>query len=157
MYQFTTKQFIKSDLKTVWVFISSPKNLAIITPPHMGFDIINEDNLNLDMYAGQIIEYYVSPILNIKLHWVTEITHVEKNKYFVDEQRKGPYNFWHHQHFLKEVDGGIEMTDIVHYTLPFGLIGKAVNNLLIKTQLKQIFDYRYKKIEEIFNSKTTTR
>ncbi len=154
MNSFTTKQFIKSDIDTIWAFISSPKNLSIITPPHMGFDIINEDHLNSDMYAGQIIEYYVSPILKIKLHWVTEITHVVKNNYFVDEQRKGPYSFWHHQHFLKEVEGGIEMTDIVHYRVPFGIIGKMANSLLIKKQLKEIFDYRYKKVEEIFNQKS---
>jgi ligand-binding SRPBCC domain-containing protein len=153
MHRFTAKQFIKSDVGSVWSFVSSPKNLAVITPPHMGFDIIDEDDLVTEMYAGQIIEYYVSPILKIKLHWVTEITHVEKYKYFVDEQRMGPYSFWHHRHFLKEVNGGVEMTDIVNYKVPLGIMGRIVNGLLIKNQLKSIFDYRYKKIDEIFNQK----
>ena len=153
LHQLTAKQFIKSDLDIIWAFISSPKNLALITPPHMGFNILNETNEVENMYAGQIIEYHVSPLFNIKLHWVTEITHVKQNEYFVDEQRFGPYAFWHHQHFLKEVEGGIEMSDIVNYKIPFGSLGRMANTLFVKKQLKQIFDYRYNKIEESFNQK----
>lgn len=153
LHQLTAKQFIKSDLDTIWAFISSPKNLALITPPHMGFNILNETQEVDTMYAGQIIEYHVSPLFNIKLHWVTEITHVKHNEYFVDEQRFGPYAFWHHQHFLKQVEDGVEMYDIVNYKAPFGIFGRLANLLLIKGQLKQIFDYRYNKIEELFNKK----
>jgi ligand-binding SRPBCC domain-containing protein len=151
LQQLIRHQFIKSDIETIWSFISSPKNLAQITPPHMGFNILNQANAIEKMYAGQLIQYHVSPLLNIKLYWVTEITHVSQNNYFVDEQRFGPYKFWHHQHFLKQVNGGVEMTDIVHYKAPFGPIGTIANNLFIKKQLKQIFDYRYQKIEELFN------
>jgi ligand-binding SRPBCC domain-containing protein len=103
------------------------------------------------MYAGQIIEYYVKPILGIKLHWVTEITHVQDHAFFVDEQRFGPYSFWHHKHFLKEVSQGVEMNDLVHYKVPLGVLGNIVNRLLIRQQLKEVFDYRYKKIDELFN------
>ncbi len=151
LQQLIRRQVIKSDIKTIWSFISSPKNLAAITPPNIGFSILNQANPLEKVYAGQLIQYHISPLLNIKLYWVTEITHVRENDYFIDEQRFGPYKFWHHQHFLKQVNGGVEMTDIVHYKPPFGPIGTIANNLFIKKQLKHIFDYRYEKIEELFN------
>ena len=147
-----TKQFLKSDLNTVWDFMSSPENLARITPDYMGFDIISDKESIQKMYPGQLIEYYVSPILGIKMHWVTEITHVQDHCYFVDEQRFGPYALWHHKHFLKEVNGGVEMTDILHYKVPFGFIGKIVNYFFIKNKINEIFDFRYHKLEEIFNN-----
>ncbi|MBA2612151.1 MAG: SRPBCC family protein [Bacteroidetes bacterium] len=146
-----TKQFINSDINTVWDFMSSPSNLKVITPEYMNFTIIDENAKSEKMFQGQIIEYTVSPVLGIALNWVTEITHVEDKNYFVDEQRFGPYSFWHHKHFIKQVTGGVEMIDIVHYKLPFGFIGKLLNGLFVKKQLKKIFDYRHKKIEELFN------
>lgn len=152
LHSIQTSQLIKSDLNTVWEFMSSPKNLAAITPNYMGFQILND--LHGDtMYPGQIIEYNVSPILGIKLHWVTEITHVKDKAYFVDEQRFGPYSFWHHKHFLKETTQGIEMNDLVHYKLPFGFVGKLANELFVKKQLKEVFNYRYKKVNELFYQK----
>src|SRR6185295_20044887 len=102
------------------------------------------------MYPGQIIEYKVKPVLGIPLYWMTEITHVEDKKHFIDEQRYGPYSLWHHQHHFKEIEGGVEMTDIVHYKLPLWFLGDIANTMLIKNQLKKIFDYRYKKITELF-------
>ena len=116
----------------------------------MQFEVINNENME-EIYPGQIIEYYVKPLAGIRVHWVTEITHVSEDKYFCDEQRMGPYRLWHHEHFLKNVDGGVEMTDIVHYKAPFGFLGDMVNTLIIKKKLKSIFDYRYAKFEEIFN------
>ncbi len=151
LYTLKTKQLLKSDMKTVWDFMSSPANLAEITPPYMGFTILSDKDDIQKMYAGQIIEYYITPLLGIKLHWVTEITHAEHNKYFVDEQRFGPYSFWHHKHFVKEVPGGIEMTDLLHYKVPFGVLGKIINQLYIRDKIKEIFDYRYNKLEELFN------
>lgn len=146
-----SKQFIKSDINTVWKFISSPANLAVITPEYMRFEIIGDKSDTEKMFAGQIIEYYVTPVAGIRMHWVTEITNLSDNEYFVDEQRIGPYKLWHHKHFLREVTGGVEMTDIVHYKAPFGFLGNLANSLFIKKQLKTIFDYRFRKIEEIFN------
>ncbi|MCW3113213.1 MAG: hypothetical protein JWR18_1609 [Segetibacter sp.] len=102
------------------------------------------------MYAGQIIEYTVKPILGIPLYWMTEITHVDEGKYFVDEQRFGPYSLWHHQHHFKEVSGGVEMTDLVHYKLPFWILGDLANALFVSKQLREIFDFRYKTVEEKF-------
>lgn len=151
LHKIESTQFIKSDIHTIWEFISSPTNLEVITPAYMDFKIINKTKQSGKMYAGQIIEYKVSPLLGIKLKWVTEITHVENNSYFVDEQRFGPYTFWHHKHFIKQVDGGIEMTDIVHYKLPLGFMGRLANTLFVKKQLEQIFKYRHQKLEELFN------
>ena len=130
-------------------FFSDPKNLAAITPRNMGFHIISKHH-GEKMYAGQIIEYKVSPVAGIPLYWMTEITFVKDKEYFIDEQRYGPYSLWHHQHHFKEMNGGVEMTDIVHYKIPFWFIGDIANALFVKNQLKKIFDYRYKAVEEIF-------
>jgi ligand-binding SRPBCC domain-containing protein len=105
------------------------------------------------MYAGQIIEYKVSPVLGIPIYWMTEITQVDDKKHFIDEQRFGPYSLWHHQHHFKEVPGGVEMTDIVHYKLPFWFLGDIAHSLFVKKQLQHIFNYRFKKVEELFGKK----
>ena len=137
-------------MNTLWDFMSSPANLAKITPSYMGFHILS-DITSSKMYPGQIIEYYVTPVAGIKMHWVTEITHVKDMAYFVDEQRFGPYAFWHHKHFLKEVPGGVEMTDVLHYKVPFGFLGKIVNALFIEKKITEIFNDRYNKLEELSN------
>ena len=152
VYSLKTVQHIPADIDTAWDFFSNPANLAAITPTSMGFKTISKHH-GEKMYAGQIIEYKVSPVLGIPLYWMTEITHVEDKKYFVDEQRFGPYSLWHHQHHFKEVGGGVEMTDIVHYKIPYWFIGDIANSLFISKQLKSIFDYRYRKVEEMFVTK----
>jgi ligand-binding SRPBCC domain-containing protein len=103
------------------------------------------------MYSGQILQYMVRPVLSVPVYWMTEITHVSEKKYFIDEQRFGPYSFWHHQHHFKEVSGGVEMTDIIHYKLPFWFIGDIINTVMVKKKLKEIFDYRHKVVEGMFN------
>ena len=102
------------------------------------------------MYAGELIEYTVKPFLGIPLYWMTEITQVEPMKYFIDEQRYGPYSFWHHQHHFKEVDGGVEMTDIVHYKIPFSFFGVLAHYLFVHSQLNKIFSFRFEKTEALF-------
>jgi ligand-binding SRPBCC domain-containing protein len=144
-----TVQKIPVSLKEAWEFFSNPGNLQAITPGDMGFKIISKHKSER-MYAGQIIEYKVSPIKGIPLYWMTEITQVVEGKYFIDEQRFGPYSLWHHQHHFKEIDGGVEMTDIIHYKNPLGFIGKIANTLFVKNQLNKIFDYRFRKVEELF-------
>lgn len=144
-----TVQKIPVSLKEAWDFFSNPANLQAITPGSMGFKIISTHHGD-KMYPGQLIEYKVSPFLNISLYWMTEITHVEELKYFIDVQRKGPYSLWHHQHHFKIIEGGMEMTDIVHYKNPMGFIGEIGNILLVKNQLKKIFEYRVQKVEELF-------
>ena len=114
----------------------------------MGFNIIF--GAESQMFAGQIIEYKVSPLLNIKTNWVTEISHVVEKKYFVDEQRFGPYKLWHHKHFFKTIEGGVEMIDIVDYKLPFGVLGRFIHPFIVKPKLEEIFNYRRKKLTELF-------
>ena len=143
-----TVQKIPVSIGEAWNFFSSPANLQAITPANMGFEIISKHH-GERMYTGQVIEYKVSPILNIPMYWMTEITHVEELKYFIDVQRKGPYSLWHHQHNFKKFEGGVEMTDIVHYKNPMGFIGEIGNILFVKNQLKKIFEFRFKKTEEI--------
>jgi ligand-binding SRPBCC domain-containing protein len=143
---------INSSIDEVWDFISSPENLKEITPDHMGFDITSKQ-LAKKMYPGMIISYNVKPLMGIKLTWVTEITHVEDKKFFIDEQRIGPYSMWHHEHHIKEVDDGVEMTDIVSYKPPFGFLGKIANKLFIRKQLSQIFEYREKALIRRFPAK----
>ena len=148
-YQFKQTQKIPAELGEVWNFISAPQNLKKITPPYMGFDVTSEE-LPSKMYAGMIIMYIVKPILGIPMKWMTEISQVRELEYFVDEQRSGPYTLWHHQHFIEPIEGGVLMTDIITYIPPFGFIGAIANNLIIKKQLKTIFDYRKQALETIF-------
>ena len=152
VYSLKTVQTIPVGLDKAWDFFSNPANLQAITPKNLGFKIISLHHGN-EMYAGQVIEYTVRPVLNIPLYWMTEITHVADKKYFVDEQRFGPYSLWHHQHHFKETAAGVEIKDIVHYKLPFGFLGDIANTLFIKKQLKEIFDFRYKVVEEMFGKK----
>ena len=136
------------DKKTCWDFFSDPMNLKIITPDYMGFHII-EGAAN-KMYQGQIISYKVSPILGFKLSWVTEITHVKESEFFVDEQRFGPYKFWHHKHFFSEIPGGMRCVDEIHYLPPLSLVSPILNSLLIKGKLNEIFQYRADKLKSLF-------
>jgi ligand-binding SRPBCC domain-containing protein len=144
------KQFLPINIETAWKFISDPKNLNKITPPEMEFETTSEVPDN--MYAGLIITYKVRPLFGIPVNWVTEITQVNEPYYFVDEQRFGPYSFWHHSHFLKKVGGGVEMEDIVYYKLPFGLLGKFIEAILVRKKLEQIFSYRKNVLEKLFNA-----
>ena len=149
VYSLKTIQKIPIALEQAWDFFSRPDNLKDITPAAMGF-IIKSKHHGTKMYPGQIIEYTIKPILAVPLYWMTEITHVKDRVYFIDEQRYGPYSLWHHQHRFTEIAGGIEMTDIVHYKIPFWFIGDIANALFVKHQLKTIFDYRFTTIEEKF-------
>jgi ligand-binding SRPBCC domain-containing protein len=148
IYRLETKQNLPISKEIAWNFFSSPSNLKKITPEYMGFEIIFGDKKKI--YAGQIIQYIVTPIFGIPMKWVTEITHVKKNKYFVDEQRFGPYSLWHHKHFIKTIPGGIEMTDVIDYKLPFGILGQLVHPLIVSPKLKEIFTFRRESLKKIF-------
>lgn len=148
-YQLKTTQKLPANINKVWEFISEPENLKKITPVHMGFNIISKTGEG-KMYPGMIITYKVSPILGIKMNWMTEITHVRDFEFFVDEQRIGPYSLWHHQHKIEPIAGGVIMTDIVTYQPPFGILGAIANSLFIRMQIKQIFDFRTIALEKKF-------
>jgi ligand-binding SRPBCC domain-containing protein len=147
--QLIKTQFVAASIDEVWEFISSPGNLKEITPDYMGFDITS-DNLPDKMYSGMIINYKVRPVLGIPMTWITEITHVEERKYFVDEQRIGPYAMWHHQHLLESNENGVMMTDIISYKPPLGFLGSIANWLFIRGQLEGIFDYRKAALDKRF-------
>ncbi|MDA7558889.1 SRPBCC family protein [Flavobacteriaceae bacterium] len=142
------KQKLPISKQQAWDFLSDPKNLKSITPDYMSFDILR--GAEKSMYPGQIIQYIVTPILGIKTKWVTEITHVRDQHYFVDEQRFGPYKLWHHKHFIKEIKGGVEMEDIIDYKIPFGLLGQLLHPYIVRPKLEEIFSYRTQKLEELF-------
>ncbi len=148
LYQLHAKQGLPITKKQAWEFLSDPKNLKEITPDHMGFQIIS--GADRAMFQGQIIQYIVKPFPGISTKWVTEITHVKEGEYFVDEQRFGPYSLWHHKHFIKEIEGGVEMEDLIDYKVPFGILGQMIQPLLVKKQLQKIFRYRETVLEERF-------
>lgn len=149
VHRLAATQFLPVSIEEAWAFFSTPRNLARITPPDMNFRIVTPD-LPEHTYAGQIISYTLTPLLGIRTGWTTEITHVNAPNFFVDEQRKGPYRMWHHQHHFRSVPGGTEMTDIVHYEIPMGWIGDLLNRLFIRKRVHGIFSHRSKVLEELF-------
>ena len=150
VYTLKRVQRLPIPLGQAWDFFSSPLNLKEITPEYMGFEVHSDPAFLQKMYAGQVITYTVRPVLGIPMFWMTEITHVEPGQFFVDEQRVGPYAIWHHQHHFKAVEGGVEMTDLVHYRIPLGWLGDLANALFVRRQLNTIFDYRWNKLEDYF-------
>jgi ligand-binding SRPBCC domain-containing protein len=148
LYQLQSKQKLPITVQEAWDFLSNPRNLKLITPEHMGFVI--KSGADRPMYAGQLIQYSVTPLAGVTTKWVSEITHVKEPEYFVDEQRYGPYALWHHKHFIKPIEGGVEMEDIVDYKLPFGILGQLAHPFLVKKKLLEIFEYRENKLVEIF-------
>jgi len=145
-------QILPLGIEEAWKFFSNPKNLGLITPPYMGFNLTSE--LHSDkMYPGMIITYRVYPLLGIPLRWVTEITQVDEPNYFVDNQKSGPYKFWHHQHFFYETDQGTEMVDIINLAAPFGWLGLIAERLIVEKKVQEIFRYRSEKLKQLFDTK----
>ncbi|MBN1387464.1 MAG: SRPBCC family protein [Bacteroidales bacterium] len=151
IFKLETWQILESGIDEAWDFFSDPSKLAEITPPHMGFLITSGKPSR--MYQGQIISYRIGILPLIKSNWVTEITTVVPGKYFIDEQRSGPYRIWHHEHHFTHTDKVVEMHDKVTYKIPLGPLGRMVHFLYIRKKLLNIFTYRYNKLDEIFNSK----
>jgi ligand-binding SRPBCC domain-containing protein len=148
IYTLHKKQQLPISLDEAWNFLSNPSNLKIITPDYMSFNIVS--TIDRPLYTGQIIQYIVTPLLGIKTQWVSEITHISEKKYFVDEQLYGPYALWHHKHFIKEIEGGVELEDIIDYKVPLGILGQLVHPFLVKPKLEEIFSYRQQKLIELF-------
>ena len=148
LYSLETVQRLPISVEEAWKFFSNPGNLKIITPEYMGFDITSGGDR--PMFAGQIIQYIVKPVAGIKTKWVTEITHVQEPYHFVDEQRFGPYDLWHHKHFFREIERGVEMEDIIDYKLPFSVLGRMVHKPIVRPKLEEIFAFRRKKLIELF-------
>lgn len=154
VHQLEREQTIPAAVSTVWAFFATPRNLNALTPPSMHFRMLGDVP---PMYAGQMISYRIRVAPLVRLRWVTEIVHVEPGRYFVDEQRIGPYRLWHHEHHFEEAAGGTRMVDRVTYALPLGPVGDLVHAIWVRRQLSHIFDYRAAKVREIFPSDGAAR
>lgn len=148
VYKLIKSQYLPISLEESWNFFSNPNNLKKITPQGLGLQITSETPDKI--YEGMIITYNVNPFPFFKTTWVTEITYIDNPTYFIDEQRIGPYKFWHHQHFFREADNGIIIEDLVHYSTPYGYLGKLLNNLYITKKLEYIFNYRFEVLNKLF-------
>ncbi|MFA5556369.1 MAG: SRPBCC family protein [Flavobacteriaceae bacterium] len=151
-YQLYREQQLQCDIDTAWRFFSNPKNLSKITPKDMGFTVLS-NYTDSEIFEGMIIDYTVSPFLNIPLNWQTKIIQVEKNKSFTDFQEKGPYKFWNHYHEFIPNENGVLMRDTVDYELPLGFLGTIAHRLFVKNKLEIIFNYRYAVLDKFFNHK----
>jgi ligand-binding SRPBCC domain-containing protein len=150
IYSIKRVQFLPITLAQAWDFFSSPKNLVKITPAKMAIRIQSVSGGD-KMYAGQIIKYKIRPLPFITISWVTEITLTEEPLCFVDEQQRGPFSYWRHQHSFKQKQGGVEMTDEIDYAIPLGLLGKLANWLFVRPQLTRLFDYRFNVLSKTFS------
>jgi ligand-binding SRPBCC domain-containing protein len=150
MFHIKTEQKFPIGLEEAWKFFSTPSNLEAVTPQGIGFKILSE--LPDEMYVGMILRYKVAPILGIPVNWATEITHITPYQYFVDHQLEGPFKTWHHQHHFKAIPGGVLVTDIVHYALPLGIVGKWAHPLVVQQKLNEIFAFRKKSLTNVFGS-----
>ena len=148
VYSLEVAQDFPIKQEEAWAFLSDPANLEKITPPHMKFTITSK--VDAKMYAGQLITYKVAIMSGFKTNWVTEITHVNAPFYFVDEQRFGPYSMWHHEHRIIQEKDGIRMLDKVTYKIPLGILGNLAHALFIKKQLREIFNYRFQALSNMF-------
>lgn len=148
LYTLQSTQQLPISLEVAWDFFSDPKNLNTITPDSMRFKTLSGDERK--MFQGQVIHYKISPFPWVTMEWVTEISHVEDQKFFVDEQRFGPYEFWHHKHFFTPIEGGVLMEDVVHYKVPFGIIGRLFHPIIVRPKLEEIFAFRTQKLIELF-------
>lgn len=146
--QLIREQFIAAEPARVWEFFATPRNLDELTPPELRFRILSA--LPERMFAGQLIEYRISPLPGVWLRWLTEIRHLREGAFFVDEQRFGPYRFWYHEHHFTPVAGGVRMTDRVTYDVGWGPFGWIAERVWVRRELERIFDYRARKVAEIF-------
>jgi len=151
IYVLHREQVIPAPIERVWDYFATPLNLNEITPPDLHFEIVR--GAEERMYAGQVIEYRVTIVPGVRVRWLTQITHVEPLRMFIDEQRVGPYRLWIHEHrFVPEGDS-VRMIDHVTYALPFGVLGRWVHALFVRRRLHYIFDFRRRKVEELFGVK----
>ena len=148
MHILKQEQLLPISLEQAWDFFATPKNLNEVTPADLTFQITSV--LPERMYEGLMITYKIKPMLNIPLDWCTEITHIKEMEYFVDEQRSGPYKIWHHEHHFKAVKGGVLMTDLLYYEIGLSIFGWLAGELFVHKKVREIFNYRYKTLENYF-------
>lgn len=138
-------QWVPTPLAETFDFFSRPQNLARITPPWLAFRMVSDD---ADMREGLRIEYRIRPF-GIPRKWVSGITAYDPPHRFVDEQLRGPYAGWHHEHGFRAADGGTEVTDTVSYALPLGPLGRLAHVLFVRRQLEAIFAFRQEQLDAL--------
>ena len=143
------QQLLPISLEQAWDFFATPKNLNKVTPSGLVFEITSD--LPEKMYEGLMITYRIKPMFNIPVNWCTEITHIKDKMYFVDEQRKGPYSMWHHEHHFTSIEGGVLMTDILYYDIGKSVFGWIVGKLFVHKKVREIFKYRFEVLEKYFS------
>ncbi|MFI8380170.1 cell division inhibitor [Leeuwenhoekiella sp. NPDC079379] len=148
IYNLHSIQKLPISLDEAWDFLTNPRNLEMLTPSDMNFKVFA--GADRPMYAGQLLQYTVTPLPGFNTKWVSEITALKEKEYFIDEQRFGPYAFWHHKHFIKEIPGGVSMEDSVDYKLPLGILGRVAHPILVKSKLDSIFEYRQEQLLKMF-------
>ena len=156
LYRLDAEQHLATDVDTAWQFFSDPRNLAVITPPEMRFEITGDPPPAI--HPGLIITYRLTPlpILPLRVSWATEIARVDQPNSFVDDQIAGPYALWHHEHRFEAVEGGVRATDQVHWSLPLDPLSSPVAQLAVIPQLKRIFDFRAQILETHFGNLPST-
>ncbi|MCW1914489.1 SRPBCC family protein [Luteolibacter sp. GHJ8] len=152
LHVLSREQFLPVSPEEAWDFFSSPRNLDSITPPDLGFRIVHCPAEK--MHEGQIIEYRVKILPAVWVPWVTEIKGVDEGRSFIDEQRFGPYKFWHHLHAFEAVEGGVKVHDLVHYIMPLGPLGSIAHLLFARRKLQRIFDFRREEMERRFGRRS---
>lgn len=150
IFSFEVLHELPISIEQAWTFFSDPNNLSKITPDNMGFHITSKPQR--EMYEGQLITYQIGIFPFIKNNWVTEITAVKHQHYFIDEQRFGPYILWHHEHHFASQKNGVLMTDKIFFKLPFGVLGNLAFHLFVKKQLSRIFSFRFDKLNLMFGT-----
>jgi ligand-binding SRPBCC domain-containing protein len=145
IYVMRQEQWIPRPIEEVFAFFSDAHNLEAITPPWLKFRILQASSER--MQEGTEIRYRLS-LQGIPIHWLTEIRRWEPPFRFVDVQRKGPYELWHHTHTFEAHGDRTLMKDVVRYTMPFGVLGRIVHALKVRRDVEGIFAYRRAVIEK---------
>ena len=148
-YVLRREQWIPAPLDEVFAFFSDAANLERITPRWVGFRILTPQPIEM---AREARLEYVLRFGGIPVRWRTRVTEWTPPDGFVDVQERGPYPLWEHTHRFEALGGGVLMTDVVRYALPFGPLGRVVHALAVRAALAAIFDYRYERIRESWAS-----
>ena len=142
-FTLSTELLIEKPIDEVFSFFSDAHNLVEITPPMMKLVVLTPSPI--EMQIGTLIDYRLK-LRGIPLRWQSEITEWNPPHKFVDEQRKGPYRAWIHTHTFDETDQGTMVMDHVEYAV---LGGQIVDKLFVRPDLQKIFEYRFKRLQEI--------
>ena len=151
-FQLRCQMLVKLPIEEVFEVFQNPYNLIKITPPSMGFEVTNEEPVQ--MRKGELIHYRFR-MMGLPLTWTTLISDYAPPFRFIDEQLKGPYTRWHHLHTFKEIAGGVEVSDIVDYKLPLGMLG-LLGQPIVKPQLLQIFRFRQQALSKMWGGAEST-